>query len=81
MRNASKDKHIHTQQAPNTPVSGLEGSATATVSRSGRMEPAMKATGKIIELTASANSLTSMAMFTKETGSMTRQTDREFTFM
>ena len=45
------------------------------------MEPAMRATGKIIELTASANSLTSMAMFTKETGSMTRQTDREFTFM
>ena len=81
MRNASKDKHIHTQQALNTPVSGLEGSATATVSRSGLMEPAMRVTGKIIELTALASSLTSMAMFTKETGSMIRQTDREYTFM
>ena len=81
MQSASKDKHIHIRLARNTLVSGSVASVTDMESRFGLMEHATRATGKITELMALASSRTSMAMFTKETGSMTRRMDKEFTFM
>ena len=61
-------------------VSGLEGSEMATGSKYGLMVHAMRETGRTIEHKALENSLILMEIFTRATGSMTRQMGKESTF-
>ena len=60
--------------------SGSVGSEMEMERRFGPMAPAMKVTGRITELMATENSLISMAMSTREIGSMIRPTARASTF-
>ena len=57
---------------------GLVDLEMATEFNNGQMELDTKVNGETIELTEKENLRTSMVTFTKETGSMTRQTDMEY---
>ena len=68
MLKESRDQLTPILLALSTLVSGLAASETATESRSGPTEPAMKEIGKTTELTDLASSLTLMEMSMKGTG-------------
>ena len=81
MLSAKRDQLTFTRPKLSTRDSGSVDSVTVTASRNGKTVPAMKATGKTIELMDKASSLISMEMFTRETGSTIRQMVKEYTSM
>lgn len=81
MLQESKDRRIDIRQERRIPVSGLVASEMASESKCGQMVPAMRETGRTIELKDLESSPTSMGIFMKVTGSMTKPMEEEFTFM
>ena len=68
MLREKKEKHIGIKPERPIPVSGLVASEMGTESKYGRMVPAMRETGRTIELKVSENSPISMETFMRETG-------------
>jgi len=78
MLKEKKEVFIRLRQEQHMKVNGLVDLEMATEFNNGQMEQDTKVNGETIELTEKESLRTSMVTFTKETGSMTRQTDMEY---
>lgn len=77
MLSVSKDPPTRTRLVHSTQGSGSVGSVTATESKPGKTALAMKVTGRTIGRMVRVNSLISMAISTRATGSTIRLMDKE----
>ncbi len=78
MLKEKKEVFIRLRQEQHMKANGLVDLEMATEFNNGQMEQDTKVNGETIELTEKESLRTSMVTFTKETGSMTRQTDMEY---